>query len=90
MAVEVVDVTEGLATHLAAMILLHRFGGFFGHGWLLLRQDRHDACGRGCGGGGRGEDARHRGDVRGVAVVVAWHSGDERHHGGRCGGLLGP
>ncbi len=89
-AVEVVDVTEGLAAHLAAVVLLHRFGGFLGYGWLLLRQDRHHARSRRCGSGGGGEDASHRGDVGRVAVVVPWHSGNERHHGGRCGCLLGP
>ncbi len=89
-AVEVVDVTEGLAAHLTAVVLLHRFGGFLGYGWLLLRQDRHHACSRRCGGGGGGEDASHRGDVGRVAVVVPWHSGNERHHGGCCGRLLGP
>lgn len=88
-AVEVVHVAEGLAAHLAAVVLLHRLGGLLGHGGLL-RQDRHHARGGGRGGRRRGEDARHRGDVRGVGVVVAWHSGDERHHGGRCRCLLGP
>lgn len=88
-AVEMVDVTEGLTAHIAAMVLLHRLGGLLGH-WRLLRQGRHHARSSGCRGGCRGKDACHRGYVRGVGVVITWHSGDERHHGGRCGCLLGP
>lgn len=34
-AIQVIDVTEGLAAHLAPMVLLDRFGGFLGHILLL-------------------------------------------------------
>lgn len=34
-AIQVIDVTEGLAAHLAPVILLDRFGGFLGHILLL-------------------------------------------------------
>lgn len=75
-AIEVVDVTEGLAAHLAAMVLLHGLGGLLvGH--VALRHvahggRRHDAGARGDrGGGGRGgEEARHGGDVGGVGLGV--------------------
>lgn len=45
--IQVVDVTEGFATHLAAVVFLDRFGGFLGD--ILLRhvahyRRRHDAC----------------------------------------------
>lgn len=87
-AVEVVDIAESLTAHLTAVVLLYRLGGLLGHRGLL-RQDRHHTRGSGRGGRCRGEDARNRRDVRRVGVVVAWHSGDERHHGGRCRCLLG-
>lgn len=36
--VQVVDITEGLATHFAPVVLLHRLGRFFGH--TRLARDR--------------------------------------------------
>lgn len=41
--VQVVDITEGFATHLAPVVLLHRLGWLFGHAWLARsnRGGRH-------------------------------------------------
>lgn len=41
-AIQVVHITKGLATHLTAMVFLDRFGGFLGD--VLLRHIAH--CGR--------------------------------------------
>lgn len=35
-AIQVVDITEGLAAHLTAVVFLDRFGGFLGHVLLWL------------------------------------------------------
>lgn len=91
-AVQVVDVAEGLATHLTTVVFLDGFGGFLGD--VLLRHvahrgRRHDT--RGNGGGRCRENARYRGDVGRVAVVLSRHGGDHGYHGGgRLGGLLRP
>lgn len=97
MAVEVVDITEGLAAHVTAMVLFHRLGGLLGDALLLLvlvlvlvLHGGHDASARGRGGGGCGQDASYGGDVRGVPAVLPWYGGDERHHGGRRLHLFGP
>lgn len=91
-AIQVVDVTEGLAAHLTAVVLLDRFGGFLGHVllWLVAHcRWCHDTGGH--GGGCCGEDARYCGDVGRVAVVLSRHGGDHGHHGGGClSGLLWP
>ncbi len=92
-AIQVIDITKGLATHLTPMVFLDGFGGFLGD--ILLRhvahRRRHDACARGNRGGGCGEDARYRGDVGRVTVVLSWHGGDHGYHsGGRLGSLLWP
>lgn len=87
-----VDVTEGLAAHLAPVVFLDWFGGLLGH--VLLRHVAH--CGRrhdtgGHRGGCCGEDSRYCGDVGRVAIVLPWHGGDHGYHcGGRLGSLLWP
>lgn len=91
-AVQVVDVAEGLATHLAAMVLLDGLRRLLGDVllWHVAHGRRRHDAGRD-GRGGRGEDARHRGDVRRVAVVLPLHGRDHGHHGGRrLRRLLGP
>lgn len=90
-AIQVVDVTKGLATHLAPVVFLDGFGGFLDD--VLLRhvahcRRRHDTCAWGNRGGRRGEDARYRGDVGRVAVVLSWHGRDHGYHGGGCLGCL--
>lgn len=90
--VQVVDVAEGLAAHLAPVVLLDRFGGFLGHVLLLHVPHRwwcHDTGGN--WGGCCGEDASDCRDVGRVAVVLPGHGGDHGYHGGGClGGLLWP
>lgn len=83
-AVQVVDVAEGLAAHLAAVVLLDGLGRLLGDVllWHVAHGRRRHDAGRD-GGGGRGEDACHRGDVGGVAVVLPLHGRDHGHHGGR-------
>lgn len=88
MAIQVVDITKGFAAHLAPVVLLDGFGRFLGH--ILLRhithcRRRHDTCAGGNRGGCSGEDVGYRGGVRRVAIVLSWHGGDHRYHGG--GGL---
>lgn len=74
--VQVVDVTEGLAAHLAPMVLFHRLGWLLGDTWLAGgdRGGRHHGTrGRCCGSE----------DVRGVSVVFSRHAREQWHHGGR-------
>lgn len=91
-AVQVVDVSKGLAAHLAPVVFLDGLGGFLRCVLLLHVAHggrRHDARARGDGGGRRGEDARHRGDVGRVAVVLPRHGRYHGHHGrGRLGRRL--
>lgn len=91
-AVQVVDVAEGLAAHLASMVLLDWLGRLLGY--VLLRHVahrrwRHDA--RRYRGGRRGEDACYCGDVGGVTVILPRHGGDHGYHcRGSLGGFLWP
>ena len=68
-AVQVVDVTESFPTHVAAVVLLDGLRGLLDDTVLVLvLHGGHGA--RPCGGGGGGQDASHRGDVR-VATVLS-------------------
>lgn len=89
-AIQVVDITEGLATHLTPMVFLDRFWRFFRD--ILLRQIAHcwshDTCARRNRSGRRREDACYCGDVGWVAVVLSRHGCNHRYHGGSCLGCL--
>lgn len=87
--VEVVDVPEGLATHLTGVVLLHGLAGLLDG--LRHRHGRGAGAAAGVGGRGRrsdcGQDARDGGHQRAPAVV-AGDGGDEGHH--RGGSFLWP
>lgn len=85
-AIQMVYITKGLATHLTPMVFLDRLGGFLGDIllWYIAHcRWCHDTWGN--GGGCGGEDACYCGNVGRVAVVVSWHG---RNHGNHCGGCL--
>lgn len=91
-AIQVVDVTKGLATHLTTMVFLDRFGGLLRDVllWHIAHCRRcHDTWGN--RGGCCREDACYSGDVGRVAVVLSLHGGNHGYHGGGClGSLLWP
>lgn len=82
--VEVVDVPEGLAAHLAGVVLLHGLAGLLHR--LRHRHGRGAGAAAGVGGrgrrGDRGQDAGDGRHQRAPAVVA----GDGRDKGHHCGG----
>lgn len=76
-SVQVVDITEGFAAHLAPVVLLHRLGRLLGH--TRLADGNRGGRNHGARGRGRGRSE----DVRGVSVVFSRHTREQRHHGGR-------
>lgn len=81
-----IDVSEGLTAHVAAMVLFYWLWGLLGGGLLLC--SAHDTAPHGCGG--CGQDACHRSDIGRVSIVLTGDSGYKWHHGGRHLNLLRP